>query len=57
MGLDEIQAMSMKSRRVVEISPSGSECLTANAKVATALGSIPASPDTVESEGRQMKQC
>jgi hypothetical protein len=30
--------------------------LTANAKVATVLGSIPASFDTVESEGRQMKQ-
>ncbi len=27
------------------------------AKVATVLGSIPASSDTVESEGRQMKQC
>jgi hypothetical protein len=33
------------------------ERLTANAEVATALGSIPASTDTVESEGRQMKQC
>jgi hypothetical protein len=31
--------------------------LTANAKVETVLGSIPASSDTVESEGRQMKQC
>ncbi len=31
--------------------------LTVNDKVATALGSIPASSDTVESEGRQMKQC
>jgi hypothetical protein len=30
----------------------------ASAKVATVLvGSIPASSDTVESEGRQMKQC
>ncbi len=29
----------------------------ANAKFATVLGSIPASSDTVESEGRQMKQC
>ncbi len=28
-----------------------------NAKVATVLGSIPASSDTVESEGRQMQQC
>jgi hypothetical protein len=31
--------------------------LAVNAKVATALGSIPASYDTVESDGRQMKQC
>jgi hypothetical protein len=31
--------------------------LTANAPVATVLGSIPASVGTVESEGRQMKQC
>ncbi len=30
--------------------------LTANVKVATVLGLIPASSDTVESEGRQMKQ-
>ncbi len=30
---------------------------TANAEVATVLGSIPASSDTVESEGRQMKRC
>jgi hypothetical protein len=33
------------------------ERLIANAKVATVLGSIPASSDTVDSEGRQMKQC
>ncbi len=32
------------------------ERLTANAKCATVLGSIPASSDTVETEGRQMKQ-
>ncbi len=32
------------------------ERLTASAEVATVLGSIPASTDTVESEGRQMKQ-
>jgi hypothetical protein len=31
--------------------------VTANAEVATVLGSIPTSSDTVESEGRQMKQC
>ncbi len=28
-----------------------------NAKVATVLDSIPASSDSVKSEGRQMKQC
>ncbi len=33
------------------------ERLTANVVVATVLSSIPASSDTVESEGRQMKQC
>jgi hypothetical protein len=33
------------------------ERLTANAPVAMVLGSIPASVGTVESEGRQMKQC
>jgi hypothetical protein len=33
------------------------ERLTANAVVATVLGSIPASSDTVESEAQQMKQC
>jgi hypothetical protein len=33
------------------------ERLTVNAKVATVLGPISASSDTVESEGRQMKQC
>jgi hypothetical protein len=33
------------------------ERLTANAVVATVLGSIPGSSDTVDSEGRQMKQC
>ncbi len=39
-----------------------SDCLllnkyAANVKVATVLGSIPESSDTVESEGQQMKQC
>jgi hypothetical protein len=34
-----------------------SKRLTANAEVATVLGSIPATFDTVESEERQMKQC
>jgi hypothetical protein len=33
------------------------ERLTANAVVASVLGSIPASSDTVESEERRMKQC
>jgi hypothetical protein len=33
------------------------ERMAVNAKVATALGSIPASSDIVESEGRQMMQC
>ncbi len=32
------------------------ERLTANAAIAIVLGSIPATSDTVESEGRQMKQ-
>ncbi len=36
---------------------SGQSVQTANAKVATVLGSIPASSDTGDSEGRQMKQC
>ncbi len=33
------------------------ERLAVNAEVTTVLGSIPASSDAVESEGRQMKQC
>ncbi len=33
------------------------ERLTANAEVATVLDSIPASSDTVKSEGRQLKKC
>jgi hypothetical protein len=40
----------MRSSRVLEL-------LTAVAEVATFLGLIQASSDTVESEGRQMKQC
>jgi|LakMenEpi03Aug12_release.lakeMendotaPanAssembly.Ray.scaffolds.fasta_scaffold839688_1 hypothetical protein len=36
-----------------EIKPSGLEHLTANAKVATVQGSIPASSNTVESERRR----
>ncbi len=42
---------------VDEMWPMRLERLTANAVVATVLGSTPASSDTVESEGRQMKQC
>ncbi len=34
-----------------------SERLTVNAKVAPVLGSISASSETVESDGRQLKQC
>jgi hypothetical protein len=46
------------SRDVDEIMRSSREveCLAANAKVAKVLGSIPLSSDTVESEGRKMKQ-
>jgi hypothetical protein len=50
----------MRSRRVVdEIQTSCYllESLANNAEVATVLGSIPASSDTVESEGRKTKQC
>ncbi len=32
-------------------------CIVKHRLVATVQGSIPASSDTVESEGRQMKQC
>jgi hypothetical protein len=46
----------MRSRPVVRTSE-WLERPTANAKVETVLGSIPASSDTVESEGWQMKQC
>jgi hypothetical protein len=35
----------------------GTNILLVNAVVATVLGSIPASSDTVEYEGRQTKQC
>ncbi len=47
---------SARKKNVDEIWPSGYiESLTANAVVATVLGSITASSDTVESEGRQTK--
>jgi hypothetical protein len=41
----------MRSSQVVR------ERLTANAEVATVLGSFLASFDTVESEGQQLNQC
>ncbi len=46
----------MRSSLVVRAWNKELERLTANAPVATVLGSIPASVGTVESEGRQMKQ-
>ncbi len=49
-GKTQVIINCMRSSRVVGV-------LTANAKVATVLGSIPASPEAVESEGREMKQC
>jgi hypothetical protein len=50
--------LGMRFSRVVdEIMPSRFEYLTASAIVATVLGSIAASADTVKSEGRLMKQC
>ncbi len=56
--VDEIQPSVDEIQPIVdEIQPSGYR-LTANAAtVAKVLGSIIASRDTVESEGRQMKQC
>jgi hypothetical protein len=42
----------MRSSRVVRAS-----YITANAEVATVLGSIPASSEAVKSEGRLRKQC
>jgi hypothetical protein len=42
----------VRSSRVATV-----EHLTASADVVIAMGSIPASSDTEESEGRQMKQC
>jgi hypothetical protein len=45
--------MWMRSSWVVR----ASERLSANAKFATVLGSIPAPSNTVESEGQQMNQC
>jgi hypothetical protein len=47
----------MRSGRVVEDLAKWSERLIANAEVATDLGSVFASSDTVESERRQMMQC
>jgi hypothetical protein len=47
-----LYVLNMRSSRMVR-----AQRLAVDAKVATVLGSIPASSDTVESEGRQMKQC
>jgi hypothetical protein len=48
----------MRSSRVVnEIYTEWLEHLAVNAKVAAVLGLILATSDTVESEGRQRKQC
>jgi hypothetical protein len=47
----------MRSSRVWIISSGVVRALTANIKVATVLGSIPAFSDTMESEGRQTKKC
>jgi hypothetical protein len=50
----EVGIRTQKSR----ISNTGLEGVTVNAKVASVLlGSIPASSETVESEGRHIKQC
>jgi hypothetical protein len=43
--------VKLKRSIVNDIQPSGLERLTTNAKVVIVLGSIPASSDTVESEG------
>jgi hypothetical protein len=59
----ECDQLSFISTSAFKVSVSGwdvaewLERLTDNAEVATVLGSIPASSDTVESEGRQRKQC
>jgi hypothetical protein len=46
-----------KRRMISSLVVRASDCQIANAPVATVLDSIPASVGTVESEGRQMKQC
>jgi hypothetical protein len=50
---ENLAKLLMRASRVVK----SSDRLTAKAKVSTVLGSIPASSDTVEPEGWQMKQC
>ncbi len=52
----DLAELWMRSSRAVD-EMSRVERLAVNANVATVLGSIPASSDTVESEGRQMNQC
>jgi hypothetical protein len=53
----EKRKIGVKCRLLMRYIRAGLVRLTANAKVATVLGSIPESSDTVESEGRQIKQC
>ncbi len=59
----QVHAQFVNTRFQDKILPSGWDLserlkrLTANAKVATVLGSIPASAASVESKGRQIKQC
>ncbi len=47
----------MRPSHVDEILLVVAKWLERQAVIAKGLGSIPASSDTVESEGRQMKQC
>jgi hypothetical protein len=46
-----------KSSANAKVATANAKVAAANAKDATVLRFIPASTDTVESEGRQMKQC
>jgi hypothetical protein len=54
---DELLLGSSRVMHGLDLAECVLERLKANVEVATVLCSIPASPDTVESEGRQMKQC
>ncbi len=55
-GGEEIQMLFLRPATFLDLAE-WLKHLTANAKVATVLGSIPASSDTVESERQKMKQC